>query len=196
MAERHKPDLSRRRFFNFVGWSSLLAFFGGISVAGARFFYPGVLYEPRSTFNAGKPEEYIAPGEGERAVVDERWKKNQRVWIIRNSDGLYGLIAVCTHLGCTPNWFPGEGLFKCPCHGSIYNLEGEVIAGPAPEPMYRPRVSLAPDGSMIITTGLLGIRRPSMQTVKKHSDVYWYDDEKPMLAKPPFFLHAKAKARA
>ncbi|GMT42716.1 MAG: hypothetical protein IEMM0002_1127 [bacterium] len=194
MSEESASDLSRRRFFNVVGWGSFVAFLGGMGAATAKFFYPGVLYEPRATFNAGKPEDYIAPAEDETAVVDERWKKNQRVWIIRNKEGIYGLVGVCTHLGCTPNWFPGEGLFKCPCHGSIFNTSGEPIAGPAPEPLYRPKITLAPDGTMIITTGLLGIRRAKLQTVKKYADIYWHDDEKKIISQPPYFLPFKADA--
>jgi cytochrome b6-f complex iron-sulfur subunit len=192
MAEEKSSDFSRRKFFNVVGGSSLLTFTGGLGIASAKFFYPGVLYEPQSTFNAGKPEEYQAPGEGEEVIVDERWKKKQRVWIIRTKTGIYGLVAVCPHLGCTPNWFPGETVFKCPCHGSVFNPDGEVVAGPSPEPFYRPMISLAPDGSMIFTTGLLGIRRPNLQTVKKHADVFWHEDEQEIITKPPFFLPVQA----
>jgi cytochrome b6-f complex iron-sulfur subunit len=192
MAEKSDSGMNRRRFFNFVGWGSLGAFFAGMGAAGAKFFYPGVLYEPASTFKAGKPDEYVAPTGDELVVVDERFKKTQRVWILRNKQGVYSMIGVCTHLGCTPNWFPGESVFKCPCHGSIYNVEGEVIGGPAPEPLYRPKIRIAPDGSMIITTGLLGIRRPNLQMVKIHPDVFYHDDEKEIMRKPPYFLPLKS----
>lgn len=192
MNKQSASDLSRRRFFNFVGWSSFVAFLGGMGAATAKFFYPGVLYEPQSTFNAGQPDDYARPAEGETVVIDERWKERQRVWIVRNKNGMYGLIAVCTHLGCTPNWFAAESVFKCPCHGSVFNVEGEPIAGPAPEPLYRPKIKVAPDGSMIFTTGLLGIRRSDMQSVKKYADVYWHDDEKEDLFKPPLFLPLEA----
>jgi len=188
MGKESESGLSRRRFFNLVGWGSFGAFLAGIGGATAKFFYPGVLYEPASVFNAGKPGEYVAPTEDESVVVDERFKKKQRVWLIRNHNGIYGLVGVCTHLGCTPNWFPGENLFKCPCHGSVYNVEGEVVGGPAPEPLYRPKIKVAPDGSMIVTTGLLGIRRPALQSVKVHPDVFWHDDEKKVIRKAPFFL--------
>jgi cytochrome b6-f complex iron-sulfur subunit len=187
-----KEELSRRRFLNVVGWGSMATLLAGIGGAAAKYFYPGVLYEPRSTFNAGKPADYLAPQGEEKAVVDERWKKSQRVWIVRNKTGIYGLIGVCTHLGCTPNWFQSEHLFKCPCHGSVYNPDGEPIAGPAPEPLYRPKIHLDPAGNMIVSTGLLGIRRPNLETTKKYKDVYWHDDEKAVILKPPFFLAEKA----
>jgi len=184
--------VSRRKFFNIAGWTGLCAFLGSSSAAGARYFYPKVLYEPASTFNAGKPEEYTAPTGNEVIVVDERWKKNQRVWIARNKEGIYAVVAVCTHLGCTPNWFPAEVRFKCPCHGSNFNPDGEVVAGPAPEPLYRGKIELAPDGSMIVTTGLLGIRRANLQAQKKTLGVFWTQDEKEIIWKPPYFLQLKA----
>ena len=44
----------------------------------------------------------------------------------------YGLVAVCTHLGCVVPWNKAENKFMCPCHGSQYNSEGKVVRGPAP----------------------------------------------------------------
>ena len=76
--------------------------------------------------------------------------KEQRVWIIRDEKGLYALWARCTHLGCTPNWFPAEVRFKCPCHGSNYNVDGDVIAGPAPKPLWRCAVDVTPDGDLVV----------------------------------------------
>ena len=40
--------------------------------------------------------------------------------------------AVCTHLGCTPNWLEAEQKFKCPCHGSGFYKDGINFEGPAP----------------------------------------------------------------
>ena len=184
--------VSRRKFFNITGWTGLCAFLGSSSAAGARFFYPKVLYEPASTFNAGKPEDYTTPAGNEVVVVDERWKKSQRVWIVRTKTGIYAVVALCTHLGCTPNWFSAEVRFKCPCHGSNFNPDGEVVAGPAPEPLYRAKVELAPDGSMIVTTGLLGIRRANLQAQKKTLGTFWTEEEKEIIWKPPYFLELKA----
>ncbi|MBU0994266.1 MAG: Rieske (2Fe-2S) protein [Proteobacteria bacterium] len=40
--------------------------------------------------------------------------------------------ATCTHLGCLVKWDPSGKRFICPCHGGIYNEDGEVVAGPPP----------------------------------------------------------------
>lgn len=40
----------------------------------------------------------------------------------------------CSHLGCRINKSDGNKIV-CPCHGSEYNLKGEVIKGPAGKPL-------------------------------------------------------------
>jgi len=46
-----------------------------------------------------------------------------------------GFLAVsrkCTHLGCTVPWLDKEKKFACPCHGSAFDIRGEVLSPPAP----------------------------------------------------------------
>ncbi len=139
-----ESSVTRRRLFVWVGWSSFAAFFGSVAVASARFLFPRVLYEPSPKFLAGKPEDYKI---GE---ISTRFKKSQRVWMIRNSEGLYALIAICTHLGCTPIWQGKEVRFKCPCHGSVFIRNGDNVAGPAPVPLYRATIALDLGGNLVV----------------------------------------------
>ena len=43
--------------------------------------------------------------------------------------------ARCTHLGCLVAWDPQAQLFKCPCHGGVYDRSGAVTEGPPPDPL-------------------------------------------------------------
>jgi cytochrome b6-f complex iron-sulfur subunit len=143
VAER-EGHVTRRRFFSLVGWGSFAAFFGGVILATLRFFFPRILYEPSQRFSAGKPEDYQV---GE---VSTRLQKEQRVWLIRNAEGMYALIAICTHLGCTPIWWSTEDRFKCPCHGSNFLIDGTNVAGPAPVPLFRAAIALDIAGNIVV----------------------------------------------
>lgn len=39
---------------------------------------------------------------------------------------------ICPHLGCHYNWNPATRHFECPCHGSVWSVDGTRIAGPTP----------------------------------------------------------------
>jgi cytochrome b6-f complex iron-sulfur subunit len=81
--------------------------------------------------------------------------------IVKDKDGSYwiALYHRCVHLGCTVP-FPNEcHSFKCPCHGSHYNVTGEWLEGPAPRSL--DRFLLIFDGEdVIVNTGVLNNRVP------------------------------------
>ena len=60
------------------------------------------------------------------------------------------LSPVCPHLGCEPQWHKNQKLFICPCHHSIYQINGNRIGGPAPRPMDLLPVKISPDGSISV----------------------------------------------
>lgn len=58
------------------------------------------------------------------------------------------LSATCTHEGCTVTGFASP-VFECPCHGSRYDTDGNVIRGPAPASLPRFQTELA-GGTLVI----------------------------------------------
>jgi cytochrome b6-f complex iron-sulfur subunit len=124
-------------------WYAVAAFIVANLVVIARFFFPRTLFEPRTRFRVGYPADY---GFG----VDTKWQAEQRIWVCRNAEGVFVILAVCPHLGCTPDWKPSENKFKCPCHGSGYDAEGINFEGPAPRPMDRCHVELDPEGQIVV----------------------------------------------
>ena len=139
-----------RRTWMALAWGAFTAASIAALAATGRMMFPNVLDEPPQQFKAGRPAEY---GLG----VDERWKDTFGVWLVRTADdlvwdesGFYVLIAVCTHLGCTPNYLNAEEKFKCPCHGSGFHLTGINFEGPAPRPLERASITLADDGQLLV----------------------------------------------
>ena len=64
--------------------------------------------------------------------------------IIRTSNSVYiALSKVCTHQGCTVTYNSSNNNLPCPCHGSLYNINGTVINGPAPNALKNYNVSLS-----------------------------------------------------
>lgn len=129
----------RRRFV----MASVLGFLGVNFLMFLRFFFPRALFEPKTTFKIGYPSDF---GIG----VDTKFQNQYRIWVVRNTEGIFVISAICTHLGCTPDWKASENKFKCPCHGSGYDSEGVNFEGPAPRPMDRAHVELDTDGQIIV----------------------------------------------
>jgi cytochrome b6-f complex iron-sulfur subunit len=142
--EDSEVNQQRRRLV----WSAVAAFLVAWFLAFFRFFLPRTLFEPATSFKIGYPEEY---GLG----VDTKFQQKYRIWVDRTPDRIFVIYARCTHLGCTPDWKPSENKFKCPCHGSGYDSEGVNFEGPAPRPMDRARVEIAPDGQILVDVSRL-----------------------------------------
>jgi cytochrome b6-f complex iron-sulfur subunit len=137
-------DQRRRR----LAWVGITAFLTAWFLAFFRFFLPRTLFEPNTVFKIGYPSEFALG-------VDTKFQQKYRIWVDRTPDRLFVIYARCTHLGCTPDWKPSENKFKCPCHGSGYDSEGINFEGPAPRPMDRAHLELAPDGQVLVDTSKL-----------------------------------------
>ena len=118
----------------------------GLGLAGAAaatgdLLWPAVSYEAPRRYAVGPPDTLPL----DRATfVAER-----RVYVLNAPDGFAAVSAVCTHLGCTVRHLDGEG-FVCPCHGSRFDLHGQVLEGPAPRPLEWYGMSLSRRGDLVV----------------------------------------------
>jgi cytochrome b6-f complex iron-sulfur subunit len=142
--EKEKQDLmSRRYFLEIVGLGSIAITAAGTALLTVEYLSPNVLLEPSPTFKAGPVDGYTP-----NSVTK---LKEEKVYIVRAKEGyFYALSDVCTHLGCITNWLPDEGLIACPCHGSRFNMEGNVVHGPAPRPLERYLITLNDQGQLVV----------------------------------------------
>lgn len=77
------------------------------------------------------PVSSLPPGEG--TVVRVHGKPCA---VHRDDDGvLHAVSAVCTHLGCLVAFNNAERTWECPCHGSRFGIDGEILQGPALHPL-------------------------------------------------------------
>jgi menaquinol-cytochrome c reductase iron-sulfur subunit len=69
------------------------------------------------------------------------WKvisEKSTAWVIKNGDAQVTAFGPqCTHLGCAYHWEQDKKHFLCPCHTSVFSIDGKVTAGPAPRPLDR-----------------------------------------------------------
>ncbi len=142
------PDPPINKMRRRIVWASIAGFLATSLLMFFRFFLPRTIFEPSSIFRVGFPGDY---GIG----VDTKYQQLYRIWVVKTSDRLFVINAVCTHLGCTPDWKASENKFKCPCHGSGYDSEGINFEGPAPRPMDRAHVELDAEGQIVVNKGIL-----------------------------------------
>lgn len=56
------------------------------------------------------------------------------ILLVQATEGtVTALSAVCTHQGCQVA--PDDGQLHCPCHNSVFALDGSNVSGPADEPL-------------------------------------------------------------
>jgi glycine/D-amino acid oxidase-like deaminating enzyme/nitrite reductase/ring-hydroxylating ferredoxin subunit len=69
----------------------------------------------------------VGPGEGR--IIG---RPGDQTAVYRDRLGeIHAVSARCTHLGCIVSWNPAEASWDCPCHGSRFSVDGEVLQGPA-----------------------------------------------------------------
>jgi len=74
------------------------------------------------------------------------WKvtsEKSTAWVVKMASGtIVAFGPQCTHLGCAYHWEESKDEFLCPCHASLFAMDGKVVSGPAPRPLDRYQVRL------------------------------------------------------
>jgi len=131
-----------------------------------------VLIDQRGIFYEPSAKSYIMhlPKDGADFALQGQTLQNNldaSNWL-QDQDGSYwlALYQVCVHLGCKVPFRDDCVSFKCPCHGSHYNVDGEYLDGPAPRSLDRFTMSFDGSGNVQVNTGKLNqhIQRPDAQT--------------------------------
>jgi cytochrome b6-f complex iron-sulfur subunit len=125
----------------------------------------GIFYEPNAKsyimhLAEGPDTHFLLSGAPlADAVTASTW--------VKGSDNTWwaALYQVCVHLGCKVPFRDDCVSFKCPCHGSHYNVDGEYLDGPAPRSLDRFVMTLT-DDLVRVDTGKLNqtVQRPDAGT--------------------------------
>ena len=125
MADIDKP---RRSFL-----ARIAALFGGLALLEAGWIATSFFGARRKASAAPDKSTELIAGPIERFEPGSVTAFGEgHFYLARLEDG--GFLALhrkCTHLGCTVPWSSNEQRFSCPCHGSSFDIRGDVLSAPA-----------------------------------------------------------------
>ena len=125
---------------------------GSMSVVSAGMVgFPIVAFMQRpETLGANKPLEVPLDrlSAGQAQYVEFR---GQQLIVLVSPDGPHVFSASCPHLGCNVIWDSGEGIFRCPCHGAMFNASGQVIRGPVSAPLSKVEFEIR-NGTLVVSS--------------------------------------------
>ncbi len=126
--------MNRREFLN-LAWLASLGFLV-VDLGGVTYLFALPRFRAGQfggQISLGRAEEAFPPPGGEPINMPKG-----KFWLVRTQDNRVAAIyKVCTHLGCLYNWINQTVRYRCPCHGSQFQLDGTYIAGPAPRSLDR-----------------------------------------------------------
>ncbi len=139
-------NMTRKDFLNLMWGVAGTLVAAEFSIVGLRFLSPRATEgEFGGEFNLGDHAQYPA---GTVTPVEAG-----RFYLVHLHEG--GLLAVyrrCTHLGCAVPFDQASGQFVCPCHGSAFTMDGDVLNDPAPRPLDLFALHINENGEIVVDT--------------------------------------------
>jgi cytochrome b6-f complex iron-sulfur subunit len=136
----------RRSFLNYLLGATVVVAIGGIINTLVRYLWPTeeIIGGGKAPGTTSLPLSEIPVG-GAKTVRH----KGKPYIVVRQAAKVYAVNAICTHLGCIVYWDPSIKQLACPCHTAFFDLNGNIITGPAPTPLPVAEVKVVEDQIII-----------------------------------------------
>ncbi len=131
------PDekTSRRGFLEIVLGGSALATLGSIVYPISKYLLPPeVAATDISQLKLDFTRDDIAAEKQKSKYF--KYGRDLGIIFLTDSGELKALSAICTHLDCTVQHLPAQGILWCACHNGKYTEDGKNISGPPPRPLF------------------------------------------------------------
>ena len=127
--KRSETEPNRRSFLNIL-WIIL----GGVALTEFVAVTFAFLRPRKAKILKEKAETIVTAGAVERFAPNSvtAFVRGKFYLVCLEDGGFLALSRTCTHLGCSVPWIEKEMRFACPCHGSAFDITGNVIEAPAP----------------------------------------------------------------
>lgn len=128
----------------------------GFAASIVSFLYPAVRFMMPPAVAESSASEVVAGQVADFPPNTGRIFKfgNRPGLLIRTEDGEWkAFLAVCTHLNCTVQYRPGDQRIWCACHNGLFDLNGQVAAGPPPRPLEQFTVNVRGDDVVVTRAG-------------------------------------------
>jgi len=135
----------RRTFFLTVLYGLWAMIGAAVSIPAAIYlFFPPKLRQKNDWAEAGDITKMVPNSPVEMVFRRNRidgWRvlsEKSTAWAVKLGHGeVIAFAPQCTHLGCAYHWEEGKKQFLCPCHSSVFSIDGKVVSGPAQRPLDR-----------------------------------------------------------
>lgn len=134
--------LSRRKFLEILTWSIAVVIGVVLSIPVIGYFLDPVFKRMALVWSEVGSVRDIMENEPKRLSFVSRLQEGyfstsveRSVWVVKLAGGLRVYSPICPHLGCEYSWSDIDRDFVCPCHASIFSIDGRVLGGPAPRPL-------------------------------------------------------------